>query len=99
LSARPVLLRGEWRASQGTQTFQAVNPATTEKLADAFPISPLPEVETAVEAASLAAEQLQGANRELFATFLESYAANIEARSDALVEAAHRETALSVSTR
>ena len=99
MSARPVLLRGEWRASQGTQTFQAVNPATTEKLADAFPISPLPEVETAVEAASLAAEQLRGANRELFATFLESYAANIEARSDALVEAAHRETALPVSPR
>lgn len=95
----PVLLRGEWRASEGTRSFRAVDPTTTEPLADAYPVSPWSEIEAAIDAASAAAVQLRGANRELFATFLESYAANIEAQSEAIVEAAHCETALPVSPR
>jgi NADP-dependent aldehyde dehydrogenase len=99
VAVRPVLIQGEWRASEGARSFRASNPATAEPLADEFPVSPWSEIETAVDAASAAAVQLRGTNRELFATFLEGYAANIEARSEALVEAAHRETALPVSPR
>jgi NADP-dependent aldehyde dehydrogenase len=76
-----------------------MNPATKASLADEFPISPWPEVEAAIDAASDAATRLRGVNRELFATFLESYAANIESRADELVAAAHLETALPVSPR
>ncbi|MDQ3332770.1 MAG: aldehyde dehydrogenase (NADP(+)) [Planctomycetota bacterium] len=99
MSVRPVLIRGEWMPSTDVKTFHAVNPTTTEPLADEFPVSPWAEVESAIEAASAAAVTLRGANRELFATFLESYAAQIEARADALVETAHLETALAISPR
>jgi len=99
VSRRPVLLRGEWRASEGTRSFRAVNPATAESLADEYPVSPWSEIAAAIDAAAEAAAQLRGANRELFATFLECYAANVEAQSDVLVDAAHLETALPVSPR
>ncbi|MGC1275806.1 MAG: aldehyde dehydrogenase (NADP(+)) [Planctomycetaceae bacterium] len=99
MSVRPVLIDGQWRASAGTSTFRAHNPATTEPLPDEFPVSRWSEVERAIEAASAASVQLRGASGERFATFLERYAEQIEAHAASLVEAAHTETALPVSPR
>ena len=95
----PVLIDGQWLASSATNTFQAVNPATEEMLPGEFPISPWSEVDQAIQAAADASKQMRGWPGSRFADFLEAYAEEIEARADALVAAAHAETALPVSPR
>ncbi len=92
--SQPVLIAGQWIASKGDRTFQAVNPATCESLADKFPVSPWAEVEQAIHAAANASAAMRGWPGERFARFLERYADRIEARSEELIELAHTETAL-----
>lgn len=94
-----VLIGGEWRDSVGTKTFQAVNPTTKEALPEQFPLSPWSEIDRVLDAAAAAFREVQGWPGEKFAAFLEAYATEIEARTDALVAAAHAETALPVSPR
>lgn len=94
-----VLIGGEWRDSAGTDTFQAVNPATQEALSEQFPLSPWSEIDRAIEAASEAFREVRGWPGEKFAAFLEAYATEIEACTDELVAAAHAETALPESPR
>ncbi|MEQ9406975.1 MAG: aldehyde dehydrogenase (NADP(+)) [Fuerstiella sp.] len=95
----PVLLDGAWVASEATQTFQATNPATQETLPGVFPVSPWSEIDRALQAAAETAKQMRGWPGSRFAEFLEAYADEIESRGDALVAAAHAETALPVSPR
>lgn len=95
----PVLINGEWRASTGTTTFQAVNPAITEAIAGDYPVSPWSEVEAAINAAAAASKATRGWPGERFAKFLEAYAAKIEQRADALIQTANQETALPVEPR
>ncbi len=95
----PVLIDGQWLASSGTQTFQAVNPATEQTLPGEFPVSPWSEIDQALQAAADAAKQMRGWPGSRFADFLDAYAEEIETRADALVAAAHAETALPVSPR
>jgi len=99
MSSHQVLINGAWIDSQGTSTFQAVNPQTTDTIPGDFPVSPWSEVEQALDAAAVAARAMRGWPGERFAKFLECYADKIEARADALVEVAHQETALPVSPR
>lgn len=99
MSVRPVLIGGEWRASTCTKTFRAANPATTEALAEEYPVSPWTEVEEAIDAAFEASRAVRGFGGDRFAAFLERYADNVDARAAELVEAAHTETALPVSPR
>jgi 2,5-dioxopentanoate dehydrogenase len=99
MSVQPVLIDGEWRASAGQRTFQAVNPATKEPLPDVFPVSPWTEIEQAIRAADRAARPVRNWPGDRFARFLEAYAARIEAQSALLVETANRETALPVEPR
>lgn len=99
MSVQPVLVDGEWRASSGTKLFQAVNPSTKELLPDSYPVSPWAEIERAIQSAAQAARAVRDWTGERFARFLEAYAARIEARSQPLVESAHRETALPVELR
>lgn len=99
MSIQPVLIDGAWRASSGTKTFRAVNPATQTPLADVFPVSSWPEVETAVRAAARAATEVAGWPGERFARFLDRYADRIEARAMDLVAIANQETALPVEPR
>lgn len=94
-----VLINGEWRPSAGTETFQAMNPATREPLETRFPVSPLAEVNEAVEAAANAFTATRGWPGERFAAFLEKYADLIDARGDTIVAAANLETALPVEPR
>ena len=95
----PVLINGQWLASKATQTFQAVNPTTEETLPGEFPVSPWSEIDQAIQAAAAASKEMRGWSGSRFADFLEAYADEIEARTDALVAAAHAETALPVSPR
>ncbi len=86
MSKQPVLIDGEWRDSAGTETFQPVNPATEETFAEAYPVSPWPEIETAIEAAHRAFHEVKDWPGERFAAFLEAFASAIEKRTDALVD-------------
>lgn len=99
MSTQPVLINGEWIASNASKTFQAVNPATREPLAEEYPVSDWGEVERAIKASAAAFRSTRGCKGDRFASFLEQYADNIEARAEALVEAANLETALPAPTR
>tara|TARA_R110002111_G_scaffold257026_1_gene324881 strand:- start:737 stop:2320 length:1584 start_codon:yes stop_codon:yes gene_type:complete len=99
MQIQPVLINGQWIASTGAKTFQAVNPATAEVLASQFPVSPWEEIESVIQAASTAAQEMRGWPGERFAAFLEAYAAEIEKRADALVQTAHQETGYPESPR
>ena len=95
----PVLVAGQWRQSNAAASFQAENPALGEALPESYPVSSWEEVLEAVEAGAAAAEILDRTPGEEIAAFLEAYAAEIEARADALAECAHKETGLPVAPR
>ncbi len=95
----PVLTNGQWVTSSSTQRFRAMNPATREEIPRDFPFSPWQEIDVALAAAAAASRTMRNWPGGRFADFLESYAAEIESRADALVVAAHEETALPVSPR
>lgn len=96
LNVAEVLIGGEWKKSEGSETIQATNPATGEKIGDLFPVSPWDEVETAIEAAAKAAEEMRGWPGVRFAALLERYAAKLEEpeRAAALIAMANLETGL-----
>lgn len=97
----PVLVAGQWRASQGSELFQAVDPRTRKTIPGKYPISPLIDLLSALGAASQAAAAVRRLSdpSELIAGFLDRYADEIENHADALVSAATMETALPVSPR
>ncbi len=99
MTVQPVLIDGQWRASVGTDTFQATNPSTKSLLPEPFPVSPWSEVEQALQAADAAFAVVRQWPGERFARFLETYANAIESRADAIVARAHQETALPLEPR
>ena len=99
MSRQPVLINGAWTDSNANKVFQAVNPATREKLEAEYPVSSWEELETVLAAAESAFQTVQNWPGSRFADFLEAYADEIEQRRDALVELANQETALPVSPR
>lgn len=98
-STAPVLIAGEWRQSIATASFQAENPALGETLAESYPVSSWDEALEALAAGAAAAAILERTPGAEIALFLEAYAAEIEARRDALAECAHTETGLPVTPR
>ena len=94
-----ILIDGKWRTATAEATFHATNPATGETLATPFPVSEWSDCDLALEAAAHAAIELRKLAPEQLAAFLEAYAANIEAASAAIVEAAAEETGLPASPR
>ncbi|QDT97197.1 aldehyde dehydrogenase (NADP(+)) [Gimesia aquarii] len=99
MATQPVLINGQWISSTGSNTFQATNPATAETLEPLYPVSPWNEIEAVIQAASDASKQTRGWSGERFAAFLESYAEEIEKRTEALVDTAHLETGYPESPR
>jgi NADP-dependent aldehyde dehydrogenase len=99
VAAERVLIAGEWRASQGTTTFQAENPGTRQPLPHVYPVSPWSEIEGAIVAADAAWKTVRHWPGSRFAAFLEQYASGIEARAADLIAAANAETALPVEPR
>jgi NADP-dependent aldehyde dehydrogenase len=94
-----ILLDGRWTDSAGKERFHAINPKTTEPLADEYPVSPWAEIEHALESAAKAAEAMTGWPGDRFAAFLDRYADRMDQRSEELVAMAHAETALPASPR
>ena len=97
--AFPILVDGGWRPSQGLETFRALDPATGENIPEEYPVSPWAEVAEAVEAGKKAAMRMAGLGPEPPARFLEEFAVRIEGRKEALIAAAHAETALPAEPR
>lgn len=96
-----ILLNGNWISSNApTGTFHASNPATKETLSEReFPISNWDEIECLIDAGYAAAQKLLDRSPQVFADFLESYAAKIEASTEQLAQIANLETGLPVAPR
>jgi len=99
MSTEPVLIAGNWRDSEKTGFFQASNPTTGKLLPAHYPISSWADCEAALLSARAAFGEMRRMPGEKIATFLETYAAKIEARAEELVAMAHLETALPKSPR
>lgn len=100
MTLQPLLINGAFRAAANpTGSYHSTNPMTGEALPWAFPYSEWDDIEAVLQAAADAVLELRAAPRELLADFLDAYAACIEERADALVEAAHLETGLPAPTR
>lgn len=97
---QPILLDGAWRPSRSSGSFHAWNPTTGEAIVDHhYPISGWDDIEAMLEAGREAAAHMARLPADTIAGFLERYADAIEARAEALIEAAHRETGLPVEPR
>ena len=94
-----VLIAGNWRDSDGTETFQADNPAEAASIQEDYPVSSWGECENALDAAVAAFEQLRKLPRGKIAEFLNAYADRIEARSEEIRTMAAMETGLPFETR
>ncbi len=98
-TVQSILLDGHWVKSQGTSTFQAINPTTEEALPGLFPVSPWSEIDSVLKVAEATSREMRGWPGSRFADFLETYATAIEARAELLVETAHAETGLAKTPR
>jgi 2,5-dioxopentanoate dehydrogenase len=99
IMTHPVLINGHWVPSEGSQTFQATNPATQQLMAGVFPVSNWNELSQALDSAAAVSRETRGWPGSRFADFLEAYACQIESCAEQLIEAAHAETALPVTPR
>lgn len=94
-----VLIGGAWRESHAGATFQAIDPETGATLPHVYPVSGSDDVEAVLAAGADAARELDGADPEPLARFLELYADRLDARKQAIAGAASLETALPVAPR
>ncbi len=94
-----ILIDGTWQAASAAGSFNAHNPGTGERLRREFPVSSWPDCDRALQAAVEAAQILRKLPGEQIADFLASYADNIVARTDEIVQLAHEETALPLTPR
>ena len=100
MSVHSLLKNGTWQQAENpVDTFQTENPATGETLPGEYPVSRFGELEQMLEAGREAARALRSVSPDARAEFLDTFADNIEARADDLVEWAHRETALATAPR
>ncbi|MCA9228297.1 MAG: aldehyde dehydrogenase family protein, partial [Planctomycetales bacterium] len=99
MSVQPVLIAGQWRPANSSGTFRADDPVRQLPLDDEYPVSTWQDCDEALSAAASAFVEMRKMPAERFAAFLESFAEQIEARKDALVEMANRESALPRSPR
>ncbi|MET0413708.1 MAG: aldehyde dehydrogenase family protein, partial [Polyangiaceae bacterium] len=90
-----VLIAGRWQEESAPRSsFSAVNPQTGVESSERFPVSGVETLEAALVAGQQAARDLASVEPARIAAFLERYATEIEAKSAALVDAAHEETGL-----
>jgi NADP-dependent aldehyde dehydrogenase len=98
-ATEPILVNGEWVTSAAQHSFQGANPSTSELHPNLYPVSPWDDCRHVLEAAAQAAEQLRQMEPTAIAEFLELFAVELESQASALIECAHRETALPVKPR
>lgn len=87
------LVAGRFSAD-GSETFQAINPAAQVRLSPDFFEASAAEIDRAVEEAGRAHESLREQPAEQIASFLEQIAGEIMALGDELLQRAEQETAL-----
>jgi NADP-dependent aldehyde dehydrogenase len=95
----PVLINGSWITSKGTDFLSAIDPSTNTARAMRFPVSPWPEVETALTAAHAAWVTVRSWSGQRFAKFLNHYADLIEKAIPELAALANLETGLPITPR
>lgn len=95
----PILLNGQWQASEGKETFTAWNPTTGDELPDVYPISTSAELNGVAKAAKAAYDIVRNWTGDRFAAFLDDYAARIDSDGDALAQMAATETGLAYEPR
>jgi 2,5-dioxopentanoate dehydrogenase len=98
-ATEPILVNGEWVTSAAQHSFQGANPSTSELNPSLYPVSPWEDCQLVLEAAAQAADQLRQMEPAAIAEFLELFAGELESQAPALIECAHRETALPVKPR
>ncbi len=96
---RPVLVGGAWRLASSKGSFRAVDPATGAPLPDEYPVSGIEDLEAALRAAARVIDEFPALDPDRLASFLEGFAAGLEAKRDEAVTMAHSETALSEEPR
>lgn len=94
-----VLVNGEWRASNSSQSFQAFDPKTGETIEGSFPVSGWEDCEAMIRSAAKAAIELEEIRATQIATFLRCYADRIDANSEAICRLAEQETGLAYQPR
>lgn len=99
MAMEPILINGEWVASEATGSFQATNPATGESLPAEYPISSWADLDSALEAATAAFWALRKIEPAKIGDFLDAYADNLDANTEAIAEVASAETGLPAATR
>ncbi len=85
---------GNTLSNVGGKTFQATNPATSEKLATAFYEATEAEINQAAELATAAFPQYRACSKEGRAAFLDRIAEEILALGDELIQCANAESGL-----
>ena len=81
-------------SANSSETFHAINPATSIKLDEAFHEATADEVNAALDAADAAFDTLQTVPADTIAELLEAIADGLESAGESLLERAHAETAL-----
>ncbi len=99
MTAEPILVAGQWRPAAAVDAYHALDPSTGMPHAAEWPVSGWSDVDCALDAAAAASRELATLPAVRIATFLEGYAARLEARGAELVAAAHAETGLPRSPR
>ena len=100
MSFQPILIDGTWQQARlPVDSFTAVDPSTKTPLADRYPVSSFSDIKLALAAAHRINVDLRLIPVDAIANFLEAFADNIEARSEALVEMASLETSLPEEAR
>lgn len=99
MATQQVLIGGQWRAADHTETFQAENPALRQPLPDVFPVSSWSDCDQALAAAAAAFDDLRQTEVEVISLFLNRYAHLLEEHTQEICQVAHLETGLPLSPR
>ncbi|PMP93588.1 MAG: ketoglutarate semialdehyde dehydrogenase, partial [Candidatus Aminicenantes bacterium] len=89
----PILIAGKFCEANYNETFQAYNPATSEKLPEIYPVSEWADLEKALEASHRVRLELARCHPDKIAAFFDLYADLLEKNRESIVRQANLETA------
>lgn len=95
----PILIAGQWRQANATDSFRAENPVTREQTSMCYPRSNWSDVDAALDAAASAFQTMQDMPRASIAAFLNAYADRLSAETDRICTVTTEETGLPLSPR
>jgi len=98
-AVEPVLVAGAFRPASFSETFQAYNPATGEKLSPLYPVSSWRDLELALKESHQLVPELAWTSPEKRAGFFTLYAELLEKRRLEIISRAYLETALPAEAR